>query len=160
MTWKVITDIILILAIATPCIFASLALYQWIANKSIKKVDKCLLWIPLPIVLMTITWIIFDKIFILDVRPNNSGEPSFPSTHVMFVATIFSIVMIILPKYIKSKILYNTLRLIMIILIILTCVGRVASNMHRPLDVVGALTFALIFAKIYYYIIHRKGYQK
>ena len=159
MDWKKITDIILITSLITLGVFVALALYQWITRKSIKKIDKRLLWMPLPLILMVITWIVFDKFLVLDVRPNGSGEPSFPSTHAMVVSTIFFLATMVLPKYVKSKVARIILEIIMIVLISLTCVGRVLSNMHRPLDVVGGLVFAFIFTEIYYYIIHRKGHK-
>lgn len=159
MDWKKITDIILITSLITLGVFVALALYQWITRKSIKKIDKRLLWMPLPLILMVITWIVFDKFLVLDVRPNGSGEPSFPSTHAMVVSTIFFLATMVLPKYVKSKVARIILEIIMVVLISLTCVGRVLSNMHRPLDVVGGLVFAFIFTEIYYYIIHRKGHK-
>lgn len=159
MEWKRVTDIILITSFITLGVFVLIALYQWITRKSIKKIDKRLLWMPLPLILMVITWIVFDKFLILDVRPNGSGEPSFPSTHVMVVSTIFFLTTMNLSKYVKSKAACIVLDLIMVTLISLTCVGRIMSNMHRPLDVVGGLAFAFIFTEIYYYIIHRKGHK-
>ncbi len=156
MDWKKITDIILITSLITLAVFAALASYQWITRKSIKKIDKRLLWMPLPLILMVITWIVFDKFLVLDVRPNGSGEPSFPSTHAMVVSTIFFLATMVLPKYVKSKVARIILEIIMVVLISLTCVGRVLSNMHRPLDVVGGLVFAFIFTEIYYYAVHWK----
>ena len=156
MDWKKITDIILITSLITLGVFVALALYQWITRKSIKKIDNRLLWMPLPLILMVITWIVFDKFLVLDVRPNGSGEPSFPSTHAMVVSTIFFLATMVLPKYVKSKVARIILEIIMVVLISLTCVGRVLSNMHRPLDVVGGLVFAFVFTEIYYYAVHWK----
>lgn len=159
MEWKKITDIILISSFVTLGVFVLLALYQLITRKSIKKVDKRLLWMPLPLILMVIVWVVFDKFAVLDTRPNGSGEPSFPSTHVMVVSTVFFLATMNLPKYVKSKTARIILDILMVVLISLTCVGRVMSNMHRPLDVVGGLAFAFIFTEIYYYIVHRKGHK-
>ena len=158
--WKTITDVILIASFITLGIFVVLAIYQWITRGSIKKIDKRLLWMPLPLILMVITYLIFDKVFILDVRPDGSGEPSFPSTHVMVVATIFFLATMNLPKYVKPKVPRFILDATMVILISLTCIGRVMSNMHRPLDVIGALAFAFIFTEIYYYAVHWKKHKK
>ena len=118
--WELITNIALILSILTLATFAGLGLYQWITRKSIKKVDKQLRWMPLSIALMVVVYLIFDKILpafniLINTRPNGTGEPSFPSTHVMIVATIFFITTPILPKYIKSK----TTRIILEILMLL-----------------------------------------
>lgn len=156
MQWELITNIILITSIITLAVFALLGLYQWISRKSIKKVDRQLLWMPVPLILMVITYLLFQYVFILSTRPNGSGEPSFPSTHVMVVATIFFIAMMILPKYVKSKPMRIILDILMIVMISLTSVGRVAADMHWVLDVVGAVVFAFIFTEIYYLIIHRK----
>ena len=104
MQWDKITNIILIASFAVLLIFIILAIIQWIQRKSLKKVDKELLWFPLPLALMAITYIVFDKFLICNTRPDGSGEASFPSTHVMVATTIFLLTAIVLPKYIKSKI--------------------------------------------------------
>ena len=108
-----------------------------------------------PLILMAITYVIFDKFLILNTRPNGSGEPSFPSTHTMVVATIFLCTVIILPKYIKQKSARIIIDVLMLILLALVCVGRVLANMHWTSDVIGGLAFAAIFATIYYLIIRR-----
>ena len=154
MDWNKVTNIILIASFVVLAIFAILGLYQWITRKSLKKVDKPLLWFPLPLVLMAITYIVFDKFLICNTRPDGSGEASFPSKHVMIVATIFLLVALILPRYIKSKTAYILLDFFMLTFIILVSVGRVLANKHWPSDVLGALGFAVIFAAIYYLIIN------
>lgn len=155
MNWDKATDIILIASFAVLAVFALTGLCQWLKRKSLKKVDKPLLWFPFPLALMAITHIVFDKFLIWNTRPDGSGEASFPSTHVMVVATIFFLVAIILPKYIKSKAAYIILDLFMLAFIVLVSVGRVLANKHWPSDVLGALAFAAIFAAIYYLIIRR-----
>ena len=155
MQWSKITDIILIASIAVLGVFAILGLCQWIQRKSLKKVDKPLLAMLVPLIFMAATYIIFDKFLVLNTRPNGSGEPSFPSTHTMVVATIFLCVALILPRYIKSKAAIITLDILMLALAILVCIGRVAANMHWISDVIGGLIFAVIFAVIYYLIIRR-----
>lgn len=155
MQWSKITDIILTASLAVLGVFAILGLYQWIQRKSLKKVDKPLLAMFVPLILMAVTYIIFDKFLVLNIRPNGSGEPSFPSTHTMVVATIFLCVAIILPRYIKSKATVITLDILMFTLTILVCFGRVLADMHWISDVAGGLIFAIIFAVIYYLIIRR-----
>ncbi|MDO4398854.1 MAG: phosphatase PAP2 family protein [Candidatus Saccharibacteria bacterium] len=156
MQWSKVTDIILITALATLGVFAILGLCQWIKRKSLKKVDKPLLAMLVPLALMAATYVIFDKFLVLNTRPNGSGEPSFPSTHTMVVATIFFLTAIVLPRYIKSKFACVVLDLFMLAFLVLVCVGRVLANMHWASDVIGGLIFAVIFAAIYYLIIRRK----
>ena len=160
MQWELITNIILILSFIILGVFVILAIYQWITRKSFMKIDRQLRWMPLPLALMTITYFIFDKLIILNTRPNGSGESSFPSTHAMIVTTIFFVAIIVLPKYIKSRAIRIILDIIMFILIALTCTGRVLSNMHWPLDVFGAIGFALIFSEIYLIVIKIKRKKK
>lgn len=155
MQWSKITDIILVAALAVFAVFAILGLYQWIKRKSLKKVDKPLLLSLIPLSLMAATFIIFEKFLVLNTRPNGSGEPSFPSTHTMIVATIFLLTAIILPNYIKSKTARVIMDIAMLLFIILVSVGRILANMHWVSDVVGGLIFAVIFATIYYLILRR-----
>lgn len=153
MNWGLITNIILLSAFAVLAVFVLLGLYQWISRKSLKRVDKELLWAPLPLALMAATYFIFDKLIILNTRPNGSGEASFPSTHVMVVATIFLLASILLPKYVKSLPVRAILYAIMLTLLVTVSVGRVLADMHWISDVIGGLIFAAIFALVYYLII-------
>ena len=150
MQWELITNIILILSIITLAIFVGLGVYQLITRKSVKKIDPELLWLPLPLILLAITYLIFE-ILPVNVRPNGSGESSFPSTHVMVVATIFFITMVILPHYVKNKTARIILNIVMVVLIGLTTVGRVYANMHWIIDVIGGIAFAFAFSEIYYF---------
>ena len=160
MQWDLITTIIVITAILTMGAFAVLGLYQWITRKSIKKVDRRILCMLIPLVLIVITYFVFDKLFILNTRPDGSGEPSFPSTHTMIAATIFFVVMMALPKYVKNKNLRIVLDIIMVILVGLTATGRVLANKHWPIDVIGGIAFGIVFSEIYYYAVHFKKAKK
>lgn len=152
MQWDLITNIILIIALATLGVFVVLGLYQLFTRKSIKKVDREILAMIPPLILMAITYFVFDNIWILNTRPDGSGEPSFPSTHVMVVATIFFITIFALPKYIKNNTTLFTLDIIMCILASITATGRVLANKHWGSDVIAALIFATIFSIIYYFL--------
>ncbi|MBR2837013.1 phosphatase PAP2 family protein [Candidatus Saccharibacteria bacterium] len=160
MNWDLITNIILITAIAILGIMALLGAYQWTTRGSIKKVDRHLLAMIPPLVMMLIIYIFFDKFLILATRPDGSGESSFPSTHVMAVATIFAMVAISLPRYIKSKNLRVTLDAVMAILTLLTAIGRIMAGKHWPTDVLGALIFAAAFACIYYWLLKKFSHRK
>ena len=155
MQWDLITNIILVAAIAILGLFVCLGLYQWISRKSFKKIDPELRWAIIPIALMAITYFVFDHILIWNTRPDGSGEPSFPSSHVMLVTTTFFLTAAILPKYVKSQATRIIIYILMLILLILVCVGRVLANKHWISDVEGALIFSLIFAAIYILILRR-----
>ena len=155
MDWDKATDIILYASFAILGVFIILAFAQLIKRKSIKKVDKPLLIMPIPLILMTITYVVFDKFLVLNTRPDGSGEASFPSTHVMVVGTIFLLVAIALPRYIKSKATCAILDIIMLTLFAITAYGRIAANMHWLSDVIAGAVFAAVFGLIYYLIIRK-----
>ena len=149
MNWDKITDIMVYAAIATVGIFAIMGLYQWITRKSLKKVDKAIWFLLVPLALMIIVYFLFDHVFIWNTRPDGSGEPSFPSTHTMIAATVFFCTAVILPRYIKQKPLVACLDLAMLVFVVLVPVGRILANKHWASDCVGGLIFAAIFAGIY-----------
>ena len=149
MDWNKATDIMVYAALATAGIFATVALCQLIKRKSFKKVDKTLWLFLVPLSLMVITYFLFDHVFIWNVRPDGSGEPSFPSTHTMITATIFFCAAVALPKYIKQKSLIAFLDLIMLAFVVLVPVGRVIANKHWISDCLGAIAFSAIFALFY-----------
>ena len=163
--WELITNIVLISSLITLGAFAVLGLIQWLKRKSFVKIDKQIRYMPLPLALMVIVYLVFDKLLpkffdFMPTRPNGSGEPSFPSTHVMIVATIFFITTIILPKYIKNKTIRIILELLMVVGLALTCTGRVMANMHTPVDVLGGIAFAFIFSEIYFQFIKPRKKSK
>lgn len=160
MDWDLISDVILVTAFAILGALAMLGLIQLISRRSLKKVDHELLMFPIPLAIMAIVYVVFEKFLILNTRPNGSGEPSFPSTHVMITATIFFMVAVVLPRYIKSKVLCAMFDIIMLILLVLVCTGRILANMHWPTDVAGGVVFASIFAAIYYLLIKPKKKEK
>lgn len=157
MQWEKITNIILVTAFMVFGVFMCLGLCQLFSRKSLKKVDSELLSFIPPLALMTIIYFVFDKIFVLNVRPDGSGESSFPSSHVMVVATIFFITALTLPKYIHQKPLRIILDILMLVLIVLTAVGRVLADKHWLSDVIAGLVFAAIFAGIYYLITRKRS---
>ena len=50
---------------------------------------------------------------------------------------------------------WMSLGILMLILLILTAIGRVLANQHWVSDVIGGLVFAAVFIVIYYLIIRR-----
>lgn len=166
MEWEKITNVILISSFAVLAIFVVLGIIQWISRGSLKKVDKQLLYMPIPLVLMLIVYLVCDKLLpnlfpgLMPTRPDGSGEPSFPSTHVMVVATIFFVVITALPKYIKSKPLRIIFEIALLILTSLVATGRIMANKHTIVDVVGAVIFAFIFTEIYHQCIKKHKVKK
>ena len=166
MEWEKITDIILISSFAILAIFVVLGIVQWISRGSLKKVDKQILYMPVPLALMLIVYLVCDKVLpqllpdVMPTRPDGSGEPSFPSTHVMVVTTIFFVVITALPKYIKSKPLRIIFEIALFILASLVATGRILANKHSLVDVIGAVVFAFIFTEVYHQCIKKRKPKK
>ena len=142
-------------AIATAIIFFVMGVTQWYKRKSFKKIDKTLLALIVPYALVAITYVVFDYIFVLNTRPDGSGEASFPSTHTLITTTFFLCAAIALPKYIKQKSLVVFLDLVMLAFIILVPVGRVLANKHWVSDCIGGIIFSIIFAGIYLLLVKK-----
>lgn len=166
MEWTIITDIILALSILALSAPLALGIAQWASRKSFKKIDKQLRWAILPLILLVVTYLVFDKVLphlfpdSMPTRPDGSGEPSFPSTHVMIVATIFFCISAALPKYTKSKTTITVFNILMFVLTSLVATGRIISNKHSCIDVIGAVVFSFIFYKIYHACIYKKETKK
>ncbi len=153
--WLIITDLLVGAAIITALGFAILAIIQWAQRRHFLKIDPELRWALVPFALMGVVYLVFEHLIILARRPNGSGEPSFPSTHVMITATVFFLTIIILPKYVKNRRARLILDILMIAAIVLVAIGRVVANMHWVTDVLGGIGFGGIFAVIYHLILQR-----
>lgn len=155
MNWDKATDIMVATAVATAIIFFVMGVTQWWGRKSFKKIDKPLLALIVPYALVAITYIVFDYVFVLNTRPDGSGEASFPSTHTLITTTFFLCTAVILPYYIKQKSIVALLDIIMLAFIVIVPVGRVLANKHWVSDCVGALIFSVIFAGIYFILVKK-----
>lgn len=148
-----ISDIILILALATLCVGGVTGLVQWIKRKSLKKVDKELLMVIPVVVFLVGVYFFFDKFCIVNYRPmivDGEMKPSFPSTHTMLVLAIFAMTIMALPKYVKNKNIRFSLNGIMITLAVLVAFARLASGMHWFTDILGGIGFGAVAAVLYY----------
>jgi undecaprenyl-diphosphatase len=80
---------------------------------------------------------------ILGVAPGASylNNPGFPSDHALFAAFLT------LAVWFETK--QKTLSIILAVLTVMVCVGRVLALVHTPLDIIGGLTVASIGALWY-----------
>lgn len=77
MEWSKITDIILAAALLLVGVFGVLGVCQWYKRKSLKKVDRELLAFVPSLGVMAAVYFFFDKVLVLNTRPDGSGEPIF-----------------------------------------------------------------------------------
>lgn len=156
MNWNTATDIILIASLAVLAVFAVMGFCQLVKRKSFFKVDKPLIGMFVPLLLILLTYYFFNEVVVINYSPIDPTKPSFPSSHVMATTTIFACVAIILPRYLQSKAACIVLDIIMLTLTVLMSIGRVLANEHWLMDVIAALIFSMVYTGIYYFIIRRK----
>lgn len=155
-TWDKISDILLLMILMGFCYFAFLGVKQLIERKSLKKVDKELVWMLPSLCLMLVVYFVFEKMIIIHYRPilvDGVAEPSFPSTHTMAAMTLGLLMMIALPKYVKNKNLRITLKIVLPVLVALIAFGRIASGMHWLTDVLGGIGFGTLCGLVYFVIL-------
>lgn len=154
--WLTFTNLVVALAAVVLGIFGLLGLCQWVRRRGFRKIDRELRWSLLPLALMAAVYFFFEKIWIVHpVRPNGVAESCFPSTHTMFVATVFYLTIFLLPKYVRSRQLRLCLDAAMFALVVLVAVGRVLAGVHWPTDVIGGLAFGAFFVSVYNYVVRR-----
>lgn len=141
--------------------FAITGFYQLIKRKSLFKVDLDIILFGVGVIVLIITWLLFDKIIAYNYRPiyvNKNLEGSFPSTHVLFTTFVLVSAFGISLNREKNN-FYNLAILVIAILVItLTSLCRVLSGMHWATDVLGGLLLGLGYFFILYGIF--KGLNK
>ena len=141
--WYEITEILGYAAIALAALFFVIALVQLIRRRSLFKVDRALIALGVLYVVMAAVYLLFELV-IINYRPiimPDSGtiEASFPSSHTMISVVIFGSGAVLVPRFIKNRVLAGCLQAVLVILIILTETGRLLSGVHWLTDIVGGL---------------------
>ena len=135
--WDKLTDIIAVFALAVAAAFAVLGLVQLIKRKSIKKVDREILYTGGLYVIVVLLYVLFEKV-VINVRPIEA-EASFPSSHTMVVCVILGAAILICGKYIKNNSLCLSARILCSALILIAVIGRLISGVHWLTDICGAV---------------------
>ena len=147
---KIISEVVGYLSIAVALIFVGLFLYQWIKNKSLKKVEIGLFNLMIFYVVVGFLYVLF--LFIkINYRPLEL-ESSFPSSHTLLIVAILGSTMFYLPFLHKSfltnkKAIFSVLSgLIALIVVGVLC--RFFSGVHWFTDILAGvfLAAALVFA--------------
>ena len=151
-TFDLLSDITMIVSALLMGGLVFIGTYQLISGKGFKAVDKEILIAGAVLVLMSITYLFFEKV-VINFRPvleDGFLEASYPSTHVL-LTTVINIVAI---DYIVTKIKNKKIMLPSVITVaVITVVGfgaRVLSGMHWITDIVGALLIASCLVMIYF----------
>ena len=145
---KIISEIIGYFSILVALFFVGVFVYQWIKNKSLKKVDRSLLNLMLFYVVIGILYVLF--LFVkINYRPEEM-EPSFPSSHTLLIISILGSAIFYLHFVIKNKNLLNICLICLLALILFGVTCRFLSGVHWFTDILGGifLSGALFFLLI------------
>jgi len=139
--------------------YGFLFISQLLKRKSLKKIDRELLFLLFFYFVIFIVYILFEKVFVLNFRPVTLGgevESSYPSSHTLFSVTLCLSAILLNKKYVAEKYapLLNALLSILMVVIV---VGRFLSGVHWLTDILGGVLFSLALVLIYSAIIkHRQ----
>ena len=151
--WYKLTQALGLLAIAVAGVFAVTGLVQLIQRKSLLKVDKKILMLGVIYILVILLYALFEKVpfnyrpVVLD--PAEGLEPSYPSTHTMLILTIFGTAVAVLGDYIKNEKLVLLLKIVCLVIMALTIIGRLVCGVHWFTDIAGGVIISLFFINLY-----------
>ena len=134
-------------------LFALLGFIQLIKRKSLLKVDKNLLILGIVYILLVLLYLLFEKVpfnyrpVILD--PAEGLEPSYPSTHTLLILTVFGTAIQLAGTYIKKAKLLLAAKILALVIMALTIVGRLVCGVHWFTDIVGGVLLSLFLISLY-----------
>lgn len=152
-----ITDVFMLIAILTAAAFSCVGLVQLIKRKSLLKVDKAVISLGVVYLVVIIAYVLFDKIAI-SYRPvmvpgEKELETSFPSSHVLVVATIMTTAKFAVDKVFPDKMtLRKVVSLVAPVIALLTVVLRAFSGVHWISDILAGAMFAVVISNAYYLV--------
>ena len=153
MFWYKLTQALGLFAIAVAGVFAVTGLVQLIQRKSLLKVDKKILMLGVIYILVILLYTLFEKVpfnyrpVVLD--PAEGLEPSYPSTHTMLILTIIGTAVAVFGDYIKNAKLVLLLKIVCLVIMSLTIVGRLVCGVHWFTDIAGGVIISLFFINLY-----------
>lgn len=159
-TWYKITKYLGVVPFLICAFYGIHGLLQLIKYKSLKKVDKKLIYLLVFYILMGITYIFFEKV-IINYRPvleDGVLEASFPSSHTLLAVCICTSSLLISKYYIKDKVYLKIFNKSTFLLMLLLVVGRLISGVHWFTDIMGGIIISAFLISLYYLFIY--NYKK
>ena len=155
-TWYKITKYLGVIPFLICAFYGLQGLIQLIKHKSLKKVDKRLIFLLLFYILMGVTYIFFEKV-IINYRPvleDGVLEASFPSSHTVLAVCICASSLLISKYYIKDTKILKIFDSLTYILMIVLVVGRLISGVHWLTDIMGGIIISTFLVFLYYLFIY------
>lgn len=157
-TWKTITDVLGYLALGIVFCYAVVGLTQLIKRKNLFKVDKEIIALGVFYVVVLGLYFLFDKVAI-NYRPileNGKMEASFPSSHTMLAICVCISAIWINKKLFKSD-MTKIFNILLVLVAILTVVGRLLAGVHWFTDIIGGLIISCALLMIFKTVLDMLG---
>ncbi len=129
---------------------------QAVQRKSLKKIDKSLLWLVVSYIIMGAVYILFEET-IVNFRPvleEGVLEASYPSSHTMTVSFIIGTALIQWNDRLRSRGLKTAGNIAGGLVIAATVSGRLLSGVHWFTDILGSILLASALV-VFYYSLHQ-----
>lgn len=141
--WYQISKWLGVLAIALAAGFALLGLWQWIARKSLGKVDRVLFALAGLYVASAAVYLLFEKV-VVNCRPvllegETAPAASFPSSHTVLACVFFGSAVLLAGIYLKRRAWRLAAQIALCALLLLTVVARLLSGVHWLTDILAGL---------------------
>ena len=81
--------------------------------------------------------------------PAEGLEPSYPSTHTLLILTVFGTAIQLAGTYIKKAKLLLAAKILALVIMALTIVGRLVCGVHWFTDIVGGVLLSLFLISLY-----------
>ncbi len=150
-TWHKVTNLLLVMSFALAFCFFLLGVFEFVKNKSVKKVNGGILALGAVYILIAIFYFLFEVV-VINYRPilvNGKISASYPSSHTFIVLTILWTAIIFVLNSVKNKWLKAGIYIGGTAISIFACFGRLLSGRHWFTDIVGAVLLSAFLILIY-----------
>lgn len=138
--WYNITELLGYIALILVFIYGLYGAYDLIRKKSIFKVNKYIIILGVFYIVVFGLYILFENV-IINYRPilvDGALEASYPSSHTLLSICVFGSSILINKKLFSNKKI-NLVNIILILMVVLTVIGRLLSGMHWFTDIIGGV---------------------
>lgn len=137
--------------------YGFIGIKQFIKEKSLKKVDKKLIYLGIFYVVVLILYVLADKI-VINYRPileDGVLESSYPSSHTLLAVCVCASSLLISKYYVPKKYLKYFDNISFVLMIFLT-VARALSGYHWLSDIIGGIIISIFLVSVYKYSIYQE----
>lgn len=149
--WDIVTDCVELTGVAVMAIFAAVGAVQWIRRKNITRVDRGILLLGGIYLALALVYGFFETV-VINCRPvlsDGIAEASYPSSHVLLVATVMGTAVLRIRRSLAARRLSRVLTVAATVAVCLVSVGRLLSGRHWATDILASLLLSASLTAFY-----------